>query len=486
MKHPIEHTHPSRCRLHSDRTAHWYCEPCRLPLCTSCKPYAEQLPLEVDCPFCGQAMRERSDEIDAATANRTAIRYAFQLPALGIAPLVALIAALGFHSLAGIFLVVPAGVLVLFLMIAFASRTGEGHARPPSLGTLFDIDHMEYCLRLLPFGLPFAVLLILATASGSMPLATAAWLLTAALMPAMLMATVIADSPGAAFDPASIERVIRVTGRPYANIALLLAGATLVIAATTIGTGGSTMAIQATLAFVATLLVLALCARLGMMMRSHRRVLEYPAGVAPIDRPRRPEASVYEPALLAADARTLLHEKKTRDARVLLGNALTRFPDDLQLNEQFDALVSSTARPKEIRNHLERRMHRLMRCGQVAAATELWQRNSPLLDNWVPRVSETRYRLALELDEMGEHQTAFRLLIGLPPEDRKFAHIAEAWMEAARILEQRLGDPGKAAELRRLVHERYPEQAAAWKQRWVQGGGSTLPDETSPAVSALG
>jgi hypothetical protein len=112
-------------------------------------------------------------------------------------------------------------------------------------------------------------------------------------------------------------------------------------------------------------------------------------------------------------------------------------------------------------------MQRLFRSGSTAAATALWQRYSPQLENWVPRVSETRYRLALELDEAGDHQTAFRLLIGLSPNDSRFRHVAEAWMEAARILEQRLDDPARAAELRRIVRERYPEKARKWDRHWL-------------------
>lgn len=482
MKHPI----PARCRVHHAQAALWYCDSCRLPLCPSCKPYAEELPLEVDCPLCGQAMAERRNDIEDGPALRTGLKHSIQLPALGVAACVALIASLGFHFLPGLLLTLPIGALLLSLMIAVATRAGEGHQSPPTLRALFDIDLIEHCLRILPFGLPFAAILIVATASGSTVLAIVAWLATATLLPAALMAALIAESPGAGLNPASIARIIRVTKQSYARVALLSAGAVGVVAGAMSVTGGEATPLLAALAFFATLLALGLSGWTGTIMRNHRRMLEYPAGVPPIDRPRRPEPAVYEPALLAADARTLLHEKRTHEARVQLGQALTRFPDDPELNEQFDSLVSATARPREVRNHLERRMHRLIRSGQVAAATELWQRNSPRLDNWIPRVSETRYRLALELDDMGEHQTAFRLLIGLPPEDRKFAHIADAWMEAARILEQRLDDPKRAAELRRLVHDRYPEQARKWGERWLQSGRPELAEATPTAASAHG
>lgn len=483
MKHPM----PSRCRLHSGQPSHWYCDSCQLPLCTSCKPYAEQLPLDVHCPLCGQSMHEQCDEAGEPAPLRACLNNALRPPALTVAAGVALVASFGLTSLPGLLLALPVGTLLLCLMIALACRAGEGHAQEPTLRELLDIDQLEYCLRLLPLGLPFAVLLTFATASASLALATAAWLVVAAVLPAALMTAIVTESPWAAFRPKSMARVVGITRNSYLPVALLSIGAVLTFAATAaLTSGAAAAAVQGVLAFVMALLALGTSTWLGMIVRRWRRMLEYPAGVAPIDRPRRPEPAVYEPAQLAADAEVLMHEDRAGAAKRLLGRALTRFPDDPRLNEQFDALVSTTARPREFRNHLERRMHRLIRSGQVAAATELWQRYSPRLDNWVPRVTETRYRLALELDEMGEHQTAFRLLIGLPPEDRKFRHIAEAWMEAARILEEHLGDPKRAAELRQLVEHRFPEQAREWGERWRRSGRSTRPGSRPRAASAHG
>ncbi|WP_376696071.1 hypothetical protein [Wenzhouxiangella sp. EGI_FJ10305] len=458
MKHPTPH----RCRYHSQRSTHWYCEPCRLPLCTACKPYAEQLPIEVDCPICRQAMQEQVADSDPADAVQTPLKNATSPPALVIAVLAAVTAALGFGSITGFLMSVPVGAALLYMMITLARRAGEGLPHPPAASDLFEIDQVEYSLRLLTFGLPFIALLLVTMAATSTALATLAWLVAAAIVPAALITAIVFESPRAALDPASISHVGGITKKQVAVLSLLSIGAVLAGAGLLTLTGGGVAVVRGLLAFTACLLALGLSSRLGMIARSHRRRLEYPAGVAPIDRPRRPEPSLYEPALLAADAEVLLQEKHSHEARQLLGKALTRYPDNPALNALFDRLVRETARPGEYRNHLERRMQRLIRDGQVAAATELWQRNSPGLDNWIPRLSETRYRLALELDELGDHQMACRLLLSLPPEDRKFSHIAEAWMEAARIMEERLDDPQRARELRKVVQQRFPERAKRW------------------------
>ncbi len=480
MKHP----NTSRCRRHAQSAARWYCNDCRLALCTSCRPYAEQLPFDVPCPLCSRPMNEVRPDGEDAGAIRQPLRNAVSLPGLATTAFMALLASAGFSSLIGLILALPLSIALLALMIALVQRAGEDRPGSLSVVRLADIEQIEYCLRMLPLGLPFAAVVLLAASSGSTALLIAAGLIVAVALPVSLMAAVSTDSPRAAIDPRVLWQVVRVTHKQYLPVAV--GGALVVVACASIlqfGTASSPP-LTAAMTAAAVLFALAASSRLGMTIRLHRRRLDYPAGVAPIDRPRPPEPSVYQPAMLAASAAVLLHEKRNHDARLLLGQALTRFPDDPRLNEQFDQLVSATAPPREFCSHLERRMQRLFSSGSAAAATAMWQRYSPQLDNWLPRVSETRYRLALELDEMGDHQTAFRLLIGLSPDDSRFRHTAEAWMEAARILEQKLDDPARAAELRKVVHERYPGKARAWDQRWQQSAPPTAVPQAAGAVQA--
>lgn len=482
MKHPNN----LPCRFHTESPARWHCDECRLSLCTTCKPYAERLPLEVDCPLCGGQMAECRPESDATRPVHQALCNAAGLPGLALAAALAVLAAIGFTSIPGLLLTLPLGVVLLTLMIALMQCSGEGRSNAAATAGLTDIEQIEYCLRILPLGLPFAAVLMLGAASGSAVLLTGAAVVVALVLPLSIMAAVCSETPRAGVDPREIARVGRITQEQYRPIAV--ASALGVAAIATLAHYGlvSNPLLHAALAFGMTIGLLATSAYLGTVLRMHRRRLDYPAGVAPIDRPRRPEPDDYEPAMMAADAEILLREKRTHDARLLLGRALTRFPDDARLNEQFDSLVASSARPRELRNHLERRLQRLFSSGSVGAATALWQRYSPQLDNWVPRVSETRYRLALELDEMGDHQTAFRLLIGLSPDDTRFRHTAEAWLEAARILEHDLGEPNRAAELRKVVRQRYPDKARIWDQRWREAASLTAQPRARHAAQAAG
>lgn len=471
MKHPMS----LPCRFHSEQEARWHCTACDLALCTRCKPYAEQLPHDVHCPLCGEVMQGRLEQRDQPPFP-AALDNILSLPSLLLAAAAAVVAAISPGALPGLLLSLPVAAAVLYGMLILARRAGEGRNERPGLVDVFHFDTIDYGSRLLPAGLPCALLFSLAVVAPYTPLAVLAWLGVAAVLPASVLAAVVTGTPAAALRPVQLWQLIERVAMPYGLLALIGAAAVLVLVPLAgLLDGGIGRALAGLAAFVAALLALALGSWTGMLARAQRRVLDYGAGVAPIDRPRRPEPAVYEPALMVADARILLRERRTRDARQALGAALTRYPDEPELNAMFDQLVSETARPEEFLNHLERRMRRLVRTRQPAAATDLWQRNNHRLKQWMPRASETRYRLALELGERGEHQTAFRLLISLPPDDKKFRHIVDAWMQAARILGSSLEQPGRAQELRRIVQHRFPAGYRQWRQRWQE------PEQTAAA-----
>jgi hypothetical protein len=72
----------------------------------------------------------------------------------------------------------------------------------------------------------------------------------------------------------------------------------------------------------------------------------------------------------------------------------------------------------------------------------------------MPSVPALRYKLALELESMDEHAVAFRLLVSLPMKARGIGQPGAAWLRAAAILERDLGDPDRAAQLRRVIAEK--------------------------------
>jgi hypothetical protein len=460
-------THSTRprphCRYHAEHAGRWHCETCRLSLCSDCKPYCEQLPLEVRCPLCAGAMSELAAPGDEPESLAALMARSTQAVPLGAALAAALTFGLVGWPLPGLPVAIPVFAAFAGCLAILARRAGEGNREALKLRDLSDVDTLEFWARSLAFALPFAALFLVAAAGPSwlLPVAVAA---TGALAPAALMATVIDGTALAAFDPRKLHHIISTLQGTYTRTALVTLALVTAFTLPAIFVEGALAApVHFASGLAAALASIVWSQWVGQLLRSNRRILDYEAGVDPLERTRPPEAAVYEPALFAADAEVLLAEGRPRDARSHLGVALTRYPDDPALNRHFDELVRSSSTPAEYRAHLERRIQRLVRSGQFEAAVLLWQRNSSCLARWMPRHFETRFRLALALDDHGEHQAAFRMLISLSPKAARGPSSGDAWLEAARILEHHLGDPLKARDLRRAAQsarrENEPAQA---------------------------
>lgn len=454
-------TTDTTCRQHPRQPAAWHCATCRLDLCTECKPYAEKLPIRVGCPLCAGTMRQHRPPFQPWQCVAPLLSPPAVWTTLVVTGLLALVTWLAPPGVLRSMAALPLIAAVLTWLGIVARATAEGRALPPGRRALLDPDELEYGLRTLGLVLPFAALLAITLAGGGIAWPILAAVALAAALPGVLATFLLRDRVAAAIRPDSIHSIFTVARGDYAPAAVATAlAAGLALPAAVLPAGSP---IAAASAFLVGWLALAAAVLAAGMLRHYRRLLAYHGGVPVIDRPKPTPQAVYEPALLAADADTLRAHGKARAARLHLGAALSRYPDDAELNRRFDDLVHDCARPGEFRNHLARRLKRLVANGQFAPAADLWQRYSPELGDWMPRDAYTRYQLALELDQRGEHGTAFRVLIGLSPEKPRFDKAGDAWLEAARILADHLDDAGKARELSQVVSVRDPAAARRWR-----------------------
>lgn len=469
------------CHQHPRQHAAWHCPGCKLDLCTECKPYAERLPIAVDCPLCAGSMHEHRPPYRPWPS----IGRLFSSPAvwtsLTVTALLALVTWMLAPGLPRVAVTLPLLAVLLTWLGIVARAAAEGRALPAGRRALLDPDELEHGLRTLGLLLPFAILLGAALAAGGLGWPALAAAALAAVAPGSLAAFLLKDRIAAAMHPDSIRGVAAVTAGDYLPAALATAlAAAFALPATALPAGSP---VAAASAFVGGWLALAAAVLAAGMLRRHRRRLDYHGGVPAIDRPKPIPPAVYEPALLAADADTLRAHGKARAARLHLGEALSRYPDDPKLNRRFDDLVHDCARQGEFRNHLARRLKRLVANGQFAPAADLWQRYSPELGDWMPRDAHTRYQLALELDQRGEHDTAFRALIGLSPKMPRFDKAGDAWLEAARILADHLDDIDKARELSRVVADRDPPAARRWRANRGRLPGESRSEATTRTAS---
>lgn len=476
-----QHPEPS-CRYHGETQGHWYCGACHLSLCTDCKPFAERLPDDVPCPLCGENMSEPGAGQRLPTADKQhplGVHYSVWATTATLA----LIAALVPWPLPGLIAAVPAGFFLLAEMTLIARSAGEAWSDRRILPQLLVYEQLEFVLQSLGFALPFIAAWLIALGAQSVVLMFLVMSVATVLLPATLISTLVAGGAWDGLRPNRFLAVMRTLGRAYVGLVAATAAPMFLIWVAAIGLRSiiPLPVLASILAVAGSLYALIWSQRIGALTYRNRRVLEYPAGVAAIDRPKRPSADQYEPAQLLADADTLIAEGRAGQARTFLAEALTRYPDQRALNDRFERLLRDTADAKTRERYLERRMQRLFKAGQSGAAAQLWQRNSPSLNNWLPRLPATRYRLALELEHLEDYQTAFRLLVSLPLKGRGIGTPGAAWLAAAAILESHLGDPEGAKRLRLAVTERTGKISGRSTRRRTPGRRTDTRSPTSTA-----
>lgn len=457
-------THTDRCRYHSGKQARWRCQPCELALCETCKPMAELLPDDVVCPLCAEPMEDL--QVGAMFWQNPKPTLLYPLHPVHLILI---------SALALVFGVVPAGlpllacaapVVAVFVVAAYAvfDQSSRGEPGPAGLHDSLKRERLRGFPDFLWTTMIYALPPALGWLSSSDPLFLALLAAASLVYPAALMTMAIEERFAAAVDPTRIAAVIATLRKHYIVLAACIAAlavlpGALLLPVSNLLPGPVHAGLLALASGYFALLGLGMT---GGMLYQFRRKLGFAAGVERIDRPRVPRPEEYEPALALADARIQIGEGKPRRARMTIGQALTHHSDHAGLNECFDELIRVTGSHSEFRNHVERRLRRLVAVGKAGEAADLWLNNREHLDHRLPRSAETCHRMALELEKRGEHHLAVRLLLKLPSADPRYPELPEACLEAARMLECYLDDSAQAARLRTWIINRFPERARQW------------------------
>ena len=470
----MDHSDRTQCRYHQRNRARWQCSACDLSLCTDCKPLAERLPHDALCPLCRSSMADLEVGAPFWRKWQDLLRYPAEPGSLIVAGVLSLIILLTPAGLVTLFVGLPLLVVFLYWSSVVFHCTACGYNAPPDPSTLFNKNQLDDSMDFSKIGLVYAAAIFAGYMSGSGVILAVILLLASMAFPASIMAMAIDEDFSPAFDYRRLSEVARRLGSDYN----WLAAATLLIAAAPaifmylpgLILPGFIHAGLLTLLYAYGGLVLA--HTIGSVLYQHRRVLKFAAGIEKIDRPTPPKPAVYEPIQALADARVQLAEGKGDHARMTIGEALTQYPRNSELNRRFEGLLKDSGNLTELQNHLERVLRRKVADKDVPGAVDHWLLHRQTLGKWLPRVSRTRHRMALELESRGDHRTAVRLLLTLPKTDRRYPQLPEACLEAARMLEEHFNDTASAEPLRKFVRNRYPERAAEWfEQQAMQQPG---------------
>ncbi len=463
----MDNSTTAQCRYHRTHPGKWQCSGCDLTLCSDCKPLADKLPHDVPCPLCRTAMVDLEAGPPFWHHWREILRYPVERTALILIGAVALIQLLTPAGLATVLTGLPVLALFLYYASVVFDRSACGSTDAPDIAQLTDRTRITARMEWIKVGFIHAGALLAAGMSGSPLVLGVIVLLTAMALPASLMAVALEEKLRAAFDYQHLTMIARRLGMDYN----LLAAATLAVAALPVlafhlpGLLLPTAIHAALLTLVYAWACLALAHTIGRVLYRCRRELEYAAGMDPIDRPLPPKPAVYEPVQALADARVQMAEQRLDQARATIGEALTRYPRNRELNRRFENLLAAEGRITELKNHVERVLRRKVADGDVAGAVDHWQHHRESLDGWEPRISATRHHMALELEARGDHRTAVRLLLTLPKTDARYSRLPEACLDAARMLDEHFDDQAAAEPLRRFVQKRFPGRAATWFEK---------------------
>jgi hypothetical protein len=463
----MDNSTTAQCRYHRTHPGKWQCSGCDLTLCSDCKPLADKLPHDVPCPLCRTAMVDLEAGPPFWHHWREILRYPVERTAMVLIGAVALIQLLTPAGLATVLTGLPVLALFLYYASVVFDRSACGSTDAPDIAQLTDRTRIDPRLEWVKTGFIYAGAIFAAGMSGSPLVLGVALLLAAMVLPASLMAVAMAGQFKAAFDYPRLSMIARRLGMEYN---LLAATAFTVATAPALalylpGLLLPSFIHAAMLTLVYGWACLSLAYAIGRVLYRHRRELDFAAGIDPIDRPLPPKPAVYEPVQALADARVQMAEQRLDQTRVTIGEALTRYPRNRELNRRFEKLLAGEGRITELKNHVERVLHRKVADGDIAGAVDHWQHHRESLDGWEPRISATRHRMALELETRGDHRTAVRLLLTLPKTDPRYSRLPEACLDAARMLEEHFGDHAGAEPLRRFVQKRFPGRAAAWFEK---------------------
>ena len=460
----MDNSDRARCRYHRRNPARWHCTACELSLCTDCKPLAQELPHDVPCPLCRASMADLDAGAPFWEQWRTLLHYPVErmvLILIGALALINLLLPAGPVTwLAGL----PLLAVYLYWASTAFDATACGRDEAPDAETLTDRSRLQMRVAFTKVGLAYSLAIFTAWMSGSVLLLGIVVLLASMAFPASLMAAAIDEDVRAGFAYKRLSEIARRQESTYN----LLAAATLIVAtlpALVLYLPGLVLPgfLHAGLLTVFyTYGGLVLAHTIGRVLHQHRRELQFAAGVEKIDRPTPPKATVYEPVQALADARIQRAEGKNDQARMTIGEALTQYPRNRELNRRFEVLLKEGGQINELQNHVERVLRRMVADGNVAGAVDHWMLHRETLKDWLPRISKTRHHMAMELESRGHHRTAVRLLLTLPKTDRRYPKLPEACLEAARMLEEHFDDTDSAEPLRRFVRNRYPARAADW------------------------
>ncbi len=460
------------CHYHQ-KPALWRCERCEKEFGECCVPSA---PEEQD-PFCVLCS---SEMVYLGVAN-TAKPFWLKINEFFLYPLN--VSALGFLLVCSLLNIVvtlfpllwPVAIILICALTKYSLQiidlVSEGEWRPPTLSEGFSGEGFGLFFKQLAifFLMGLALYFIAKLNSGIIFFSALGFFLLA--LPASMMILAREQSVFSAVNPIRLAFVMVSIGWPYLLLYLfliILYGAPgyflsgQEIAGDLSGaemlnpeiTGPSPLFMGAYL-FITGYFSFVMCSMMGYCLFQYQEALGYSADMEPeleLDISR--EEYLTRKAL--SDSHVLFREGREAEALKCIQGALGQKLESPDLYRRYHQLLILIGKESSLLFFTQKYIRRLMIIGKEYDAADAYLAVQKRLPGYFPDEPDDRYRLALALHGKGQHRQAIRLLHNMHKLFPKYRGIPEAYLLAAKIFSESLGDDKKALQLLMFLDKRFP------------------------------
>lgn len=477
------------CKYHPLEAAAWHCPSCRILCCEQCSP---ERPGDAKgsphyCLMCGGELKHLSGALGAMPFWQRPLDFLrYPLSPLAIALLVAgaLLPLLlvdgslpdpssqGFGKL----LVALAAYLLLLTRFAYTALeyTASGRLAPLTVPEVLKAENTDLSLRLGLLLLAAAAVVIYVVFAGIKSVFWGSTLATLELVavPAMVLAAAIDKNMAAAFSTESLGNVVKTLGPLYGAFVFLL-----LLLMGGLQSFVSLLADVLPLPFTYALSVLVYGYFLVVMMATCGYLLyqyQVELGFTPVhgsQRGRRGRAGAVD--LPAVQVDIYLKEGAYAKAVATLRAETSRKGATLTVHERYHRLISALGDEQAMRQHANVYFKMLLEGNRDIQALAMMREYLLRDSSFRPDDPDVCYDLAQSFLALGEYKMSVHMINGLHKDAPHYVRLPEAYLLAARVLDENLGLPQKSMALvqflegRFKTHKAYPE-IMAFKGRLMQ------------------
>ena len=447
------------CKYHSTVPASWFCPTCHINFCTSCIPDDNQ----GQEPFC-TVCKNRAQAIGKGNLITPFWMKpgSFFLYPLHLYPLILLVALTILYAqfdptLMGKLMQLVITIVFMKYTYAVLEDTALGHIKPLPINAKVINDELE-----LPF---MQILLTLAISAANVSVYkhfgfaafSVSTILTAIAFPANVMVLAMEHSLFSAFNPILVIGVIKRIGPPYFLLAFFLmllisASSTMMNILYDTVSYSTFITISSFVNMYFTLIMFHLT---GYVLYQYHYELGYNLENDAIDTP----AHTQLEQTINHEVRPieiLIQEGKTDEANIKLQHVINQNPNNHDAQLLSLKLQQLLGNMDSYNNQAKNYISFLLSQGKMNLALKTLQSTLLLNPAFIPEKAKERLTLAKLLKQNGQFKAAVSLINNLHIDSPNFDKIPEAYLLAAKILYEHLGNDKQAKNILEFLMKKHP------------------------------